>query len=123
MNAFTASDWTAYPFATQNKKDFFNLLDVYLDAVYFPLLEEDDFKQEGHRLEFSKLDKSSSDLEYKGVVFNEMKGSMSNISNTTWQACQVVFEILLIDPFISLKTTPLYSRSLLLLSSFENSNL
>ena len=86
MNAFTASDWTAYPFATQNKKDFFNLLDVYLDAVYFPLLEEDDFKQEGHRLEFSKLDKSSSDLEYKGVVFNEMKGSMSNISNTTWQA-------------------------------------
>ena len=86
MNAFTASDWTAYPFATQNRKDFFNLLDVYLDAVYFPLLEEDDFKQEGHRLEFSKFDKSSSDLEYKGVVFNEMKGSMSNISNTTWQA-------------------------------------
>ena len=86
MNAFTASDWTAYPFATQNKKDFFNLLDVYLDAVYFPLLEKDDFKQEGHRLEFSKLDKSGSDLEYKGVVFNEMKGSMSNISNTTWQA-------------------------------------
>jgi len=86
MNAFTASDWTAYPFATQSKKDFFNLLDVYLDAAYFPLLEEEDFKQEGHRLEFAKFDKSSSDLEYKGVVFNEMKGSMSNISNTTWQA-------------------------------------
>ena len=86
MNAFTASDWTAYPFATQSKKDFFNLLDVYLDAAYFPLLEEEDFMQEGHRLEFSKLDKSSSDLEYKGVVFNEMKGSMSNITNTTWQA-------------------------------------
>ena len=86
MNAFTASDWTAYPFATQSKKDFFNLLDVYLDAVYFPLLEEEDFKQEGHRLEFAKFDKSSTDLEYKGVVFNEMKGSMSNISNTTWQA-------------------------------------
>ena len=86
MNAFTASDWTAYPFATQSKKDFFNLLDIYLDAAYFPLLEEEDFKQEGHRLEFAKFDKSSSDLEYKGVVFNEMKGSMSNISNTTWQA-------------------------------------
>jgi len=86
MNAFTASDWTAYPFATQSKKDFFNLLDVYLDAVYFPLLEEEDFKQEGHRLEFAKFDKSSSDLEFKGVVFNEMKGSMSNITNTTWQA-------------------------------------
>ena len=86
MNAFTASDWTAYPFATQSKKDFYNLLDVYLDAVYFPLLEEEDFKQEGHRLEFAKFDSSSSDLEYKGVVFNEMKGSMSNITNTTWQA-------------------------------------
>ena len=86
MNAFTASDWTAYPFATQSKKDFFNLLDVYLDAAYFPLLQEEDFMQEGHRLEFSKFDKSSTDLEYKGVVFNEMKGSMSNITNTTWQA-------------------------------------
>ena len=86
MNAFTASDWTAYPFATQSKKDFFNLLDVYLDAVYFPLLKEEDFKQEGHRLEFAKHDKSSSPLEFKGVVFNEMKGSMSNISSVTWQA-------------------------------------
>ena len=86
MNAFTASDWTAYPFATQSKKDFYNLLDVYLDAAYFPLLEQQDFQQEGHRLEFSKFDKSGSDLEYKGVVFNEMKGSMSNITNTTWQA-------------------------------------
>ncbi len=86
MNAFTASDWTAYPFATQNKKDFFNLLDVYLDAVYFPILAEEDFKQEGHRLEFAKFDKSSTPLEYKGVVFNEMKGSMSNISSITWQA-------------------------------------
>ena len=64
----------------------FRSLDVYLDAVYFPLLEEEDFKQEGHRLEFAKFDKSSSDLEFKGVVFNEMKGSMSNITNTTWQA-------------------------------------
>lgn len=86
MNAFTASDWTAYPFATQNKKDFFNLLDVYLDAVYFPILAKEDFKQEGHRLEFSKFDKSNSPLEYKGVVFNEMKGSMSNIQSITWQA-------------------------------------
>src|SRR5690606_13056842 len=33
MNAFTSSDWTAYPFASQNRKDFYNLLDVYLDAV------------------------------------------------------------------------------------------
>ena len=36
MNAFTGSDYTGYPFASQNRKDFYNLLDVYLDAVFFP---------------------------------------------------------------------------------------
>ena len=54
MNAFTASDWTAYPFASQNVKDFDNLLQVYLDAVFFPNLNEMDFLQEGHRLEFAE---------------------------------------------------------------------
>ena len=49
MNAFTSSDWTAYPFASQNKKDFNNLMDVYLAAAFFPLLDERDFAQEGHR--------------------------------------------------------------------------
>jgi Zn-dependent M16 (insulinase) family peptidase len=47
MNAFTSSDWTAYPFATQNRKDFGNLLDVYLDAVFFSRLDPLDFAQEG----------------------------------------------------------------------------
>ena len=54
MNAMTSSDWTAYPFASQNKKDFRNLLDVYLDAVFFSRLDPLDFAQEGHRLEFEK---------------------------------------------------------------------
>lgn len=54
MNAFTSSDWTAYPFATENKQDFDNLLRVYLDAVFFPNLSELDFLQEGHRLEFDE---------------------------------------------------------------------
>jgi Zn-dependent M16 (insulinase) family peptidase len=53
MNAFTSSDWTAYPFASQNRKDFFNLLDVYLDATFFARLDPLDFAQEGHRLEFA----------------------------------------------------------------------
>ena len=53
MNAFTSSDWTAYPFASQNKKDFNNLLSVYLDSVFFARLDPLDFAQEGHRLEFS----------------------------------------------------------------------
>ncbi len=78
MNAFTSSDWTAYPFASQNKKDFNNLLDVYLDATFFPLLNEQDFAQEGHRLEFATPDDPQSALTFKGVVFNEMKGALSS---------------------------------------------
>jgi hypothetical protein len=85
MNAFTSSDWTAYPFASQNRKDFFNLLDVYLDAVFFSNLNELDFKQEGHRVEFAKPDDPTSNLVYKGVVFNEMKGAMSSATSTLWQ--------------------------------------
>ena len=82
MNAFTASDWTMYPFSTQNTRDFFNLLDVYLDAAFFPKLDELSFKQEGHRLEIEG-DLNSDDpdglrLVYKGVVYNEMKGAMSS---------------------------------------------
>ena len=78
MNAFTSSDWTAYPFASQNKKDFNNLLEVYLDAAFFPLLDERDFAQEGHRLEFARPDDPHSELVFKGVVFNEMKGALSS---------------------------------------------
>ena len=85
MNAFTSSDWTAYPFASKNKKDFNNLLDVYLDAVFFTRLDELDFLQEGHRVEFSEADNVDSDLEFKGVVFNEMKGAMSSPVSVLWQ--------------------------------------
>ncbi len=85
MNAFTSSDWTAYPFASQNVKDFNNLMDVYLDAVFFSRLHELDFAQEGHRVEFATPDDPDADLVYKGVVFNEMKGSMSSPVNTLWQ--------------------------------------
>ncbi|MCK4710793.1 MAG: insulinase family protein, partial [Gammaproteobacteria bacterium] len=72
MNAFTSSDWTAYPFASKNIKDFNNLLDVYLDAVFFSRLHELDFMQEGHRVEFEKADDPETDLVFKGVVYNEM---------------------------------------------------
>ena len=85
MNAFTSSDWTAYPFASKNKKDFRNLLDVYLDAVFFSRLDEMDFLQEGHRVEFEETDNSESDLVYKGVVYNEMKGAMSSPVSQLWQ--------------------------------------
>ena len=85
MNAFTSSDWTAYPFASQNRKDFDNLLDVYLDAVFFAKLDPLDFAQEGHRLEFAETDNPDSELVYKGVVYNEMKGAMSSVSSQLWQ--------------------------------------
>ena len=85
MNAFTSSDWTAYPFASKNKKDFNNLLDVYLDAVFFSRLHELDFQQEGHRVEFEKADDPETDLVYKGVVYNEMKGAMSSPVSQLWQ--------------------------------------
>lgn len=85
MNAFTSSDWTAYPFASKNKKDFFNLMDVYLDAVFFSRLDELDFAQEGHRVEFEDPKNPDTDLQFKGVVFNEMKGAMSSPVSTLWQ--------------------------------------
>ena len=78
MNAFTASDWTMYPFATQNKKDYYNLMDVYLDAAFFPNIDALSFKQEGHRLELDPTESGEPELVYKGVVYNEMKGAMSS---------------------------------------------
>jgi Zn-dependent M16 (insulinase) family peptidase len=88
MNAFTSSDWTAYPFASQNRKDFDNLLKVYLDAAFFPTLDQLDFLQEGHRLEFADPDNPESDLQFKGVVFNEMKGAMSSPTSVLNHALQ-----------------------------------
>jgi Zn-dependent M16 (insulinase) family peptidase len=81
MNAMTASDWTCYPVASMNRKDYYNLMGIYLDAVFFPLLREQDFRQEGHRLEFADPVDPSSPLQIKGVVFNEMKGAMADPSS------------------------------------------
>ena len=78
MNAFTASDWTMYPFCTQNKKDYYNLMDVYLDASFYPNIDKLSFKQEGHRLEIEEDSEKGWQLVYKGVVYNEMKGAMSS---------------------------------------------
>lgn len=85
MNAFTSSDWTAYPFASQNRKDFDNLLQVYLDAVFFARLDPLDFAQEGIRVEFDQADNPDTPLVYKGVVFNEMKGAMSSATSTLFE--------------------------------------
>lgn len=78
MNAWTGPDFTGYPFSTINAKDYYNLMSVYLDAVFFPNLSYLDFLQEGHRLEFNE---ETEKLEHMGVVYNEMKGAMSDASD------------------------------------------
>jgi len=78
MNALTGSDFTCYPAASQVPRDFYNLLEVYLDAVFHPSLNKYSFLQEGHRLEFSQPLDPSSPLEFKGIVYNEMKGALSS---------------------------------------------
>ncbi|KAI5965248.1 CYM1 [Candida pseudojiufengensis] len=78
MNAMTGHDYTFFPFATTNAKDFENLMDVYLSSVFEPLLNYNDFLQEGWRIENSNLTDINSNLEFKGIVCNEMKGQYSN---------------------------------------------
>ncbi|SAM08473.1 hypothetical protein [Absidia glauca] len=78
MNAFTASDFTIYPFATTNKVDYNNLRNVYMDAVFHPRLENLDFAQEGWRLEHKVPVDPSTPIQFKGIVYNEMKGQTSD---------------------------------------------
>ncbi|SCV01110.1 LAME_0G14114g1_1 [Lachancea meyersii CBS 8951] len=88
MNAMTGHDYTFYPFSTANQADFKNLRDVYLDATFNPLLKHQDFLQEGWRLEHSDLKDPNSDIIYKGVVYNEMKGQMSSSNYQFWTKFQ-----------------------------------
>ena len=74
LNAFTFPDKTCYPVASQNIQDFYNLVDVYLDAVFFPRLTPYTLMQEGWHY---VMDGTDQPLTYKGVVFNEMKGAYS----------------------------------------------
>ena len=75
LNAFTYPDRTCYPVASQNTQDFYNLVDVYLDAVFHPRLTPQVLQQEGWHYE---LENVSDPLIFKGVVFNEMKGANSS---------------------------------------------
>ncbi len=78
VNAMTFSDKTCYPVASQNVQDFYNLIDVYLDAVFYPRITPETLKQEGWHYE---LETADAPLIYKGVVFNEMKGAYSSPDN------------------------------------------
>ncbi len=77
LNAMTGSDFTMYPVASMNDKDYFNLMHVYLDAVLKPRIYDDPriFRQEGWHYELKDMD---APIEYKGVVYNEMKGAFSS---------------------------------------------
>jgi Zn-dependent M16 (insulinase) family peptidase len=75
LNAMTFPDKTCYPVASQNLQDFYNLVDVYMDAVLHPLIPPHTLQQEGWHYELDSLD---APLTFKGVVFNEMKGAFSN---------------------------------------------
>ena len=75
LNAMTFPDKTMYPVASRNQKDLFNLMDVYLDAVFFPRITREIFMQEGWHHELENLD---GEIVRKGVVFNEMKGVFSD---------------------------------------------
>ena len=75
LNAMTYPDKTCYPVASQNLKDFYNLVDIYLDAVFFPRISREIFEQEGWHLD---LPEAGTSLTIKGVVYNEMKGVYSS---------------------------------------------
>lgn len=75
LNAFTYPDKTCYPVASTNLQDFYNLVDVYLDACFFPRITESIFQQEGWHYEVEGEERR---LIFKGVVFNEMKGVYSS---------------------------------------------
>ena len=85
LNAFTAYDWTMYPFSSQTPKDFHNILEIYLDAVFNPISMENEkpFLQEGWHLELNDVNDTPS---YKGVVYNEMKGAMSSVDEVLVQS-------------------------------------
>ena len=85
LNALTYPDRTCYPVASVNERDFYNLVDVYLDTVFHPRLARETFEQQGWHYE---LNDAADPLIYKGVVFNEMKGAYSSPSSLIYRYTQ-----------------------------------
>ncbi len=85
LNGFTMADCTGYPLASCNRKDFFNLAEVYCDVVFQPLLYEPLFQQEGHHVAFSTPGDVQTPLEIKGIVYSEMKGDYSSLDGRIWR--------------------------------------
>lgn len=85
LNALTFPDKTCYPVASCNLQDFYNLMDVYLDAVFHPRIDENVLRQEGWHIE---ADDPDGPWQFKGVVFNEMKGVYSSPDSVLMEECQ-----------------------------------
>ena len=99
LNAMTFADKTLYPVASTNEQDLFNLMDVYLDAVFHPRIYEKRaiFEQEGWHYELradeegadpATLDADKTTLFYNGVVYNEMKGALSDATSVLFDELQ-----------------------------------
>ncbi|HEX8552340.1 MAG TPA: insulinase family protein [Abditibacteriaceae bacterium] len=84
INAMTSQSYTIYPISTTVKNDFFNLAQVYADAVFHPLLTEDTFRREGQHRTLEDNDDLESALKVSGIVFNEMKGAYSSPESRVW---------------------------------------
>lgn len=82
LNAMTFPDKTVYPASSLVEADYFNLMSVYGDAVFFPTLDERIFSQEAHRLEIDE----QGEIQIQGVVFNEMKGNYSSTENIVFNS-------------------------------------
>lgn len=84
LNAMTYPDKTIYPISSENDRDFQNLMDVYLDAVFFPNIYANDMilMQEGWRYH---IEDKQAPLAYKGVVYNEMKGAFSSAEEVAFR--------------------------------------
>lgn len=88
LNAMTFPDKTMYPVSSTNDQDLMNLMDVYMDAVFDPLIYEKRqiFEQEGWHLEVDEDADGDQRLTYNGVVFNEMKGALSEPDSVLYDA-------------------------------------
>ena len=85
LNAMTYPDKTVYPVASRNDQDFQNLMDVYLDAVFYPKLSKECFLQEGWHYQLENLE---SELGFTGVVYNEMLGASSSPESILYDEIQ-----------------------------------
>ncbi|MBP3867341.1 MAG: insulinase family protein, partial [Eggerthellaceae bacterium] len=98
LNAMTFPDKTLYPVASTNEQDLYNLMDVYLDAVFHPRIYEKRaiFEQEGWHYELvangegdpATLPAEETELVYNGVVYNEMKGALSDATSVLYDELQ-----------------------------------